>query len=436
MQVLSVAALLLFLKGCLGASDLSQEQINTILQAHNNYRKAVNPTATNMEYMEWDDSLATIAQDWADGCDFAHNSNRGDNYAGSVGENIYAGTGSYTAGSETENWHSEVSDYTYSSNSCRSGAVCGHYTQVVWATSKKLGCGVKLCSTLDTVNWSNANLVVCNYAPAGNFVGRKPYISGTPCTQCANGNDNCSDKLCGNQPSVMTDAPSVTTDAPSVTTDAPSVTTGAPNGNVDGGWSDWSPWSTCSVTCGVGEQTRDRTCTNPAPANGGADCDGPTQETQACDTGVSCPVCSDLYPGLSPARNFRRYQDQCFWASARVKGRLDYRAARQECESHGGTLAMIKDAGVQAFINKHLKNRRGKKTLEYWIGLDDLNTEGVFMWNDGTPLGSYRNFRTDSPHTERDCVVLRRTRRESHWDPVDCGVRRPYICQFDYIVDK
>ncbi|KAI8490945.1 hypothetical protein Bbelb_313640 [Branchiostoma belcheri] len=59
---------------------------------------------------------------------------------------------------------------------------------------------------------------------------------------------------------------------------------------VDGGWSDWSPWSGCSVTCGVGTETRDRTCTSPAPENGGADCDGPAQETQACDTGVSCPV--------------------------------------------------------------------------------------------------------------------------------------------------
>ncbi|XP_078667426.1 zonadhesin-like [Branchiostoma floridae x Branchiostoma belcheri] len=59
---------------------------------------------------------------------------------------------------------------------------------------------------------------------------------------------------------------------------------------VDGGWSVWGPWSGCSVTCGVGTQTRDRTCTNPAPQNGGADCDGPAQETQACDTGVSCPV--------------------------------------------------------------------------------------------------------------------------------------------------
>ncbi|XP_078578159.1 ectin-like [Branchiostoma floridae x Branchiostoma japonicum] len=58
---------------------------------------------------------------------------------------------------------------------------------------------------------------------------------------------------------------------------------------VDGGWSDWATWSGCSVTCGVGTETRDRTCTNPAPANGGANCVGETQETRQCDTGVSCP---------------------------------------------------------------------------------------------------------------------------------------------------
>ncbi|KAI8485005.1 hypothetical protein Bbelb_372510 [Branchiostoma belcheri] len=61
---------------------------------------------------------------------------------------------------------------------------------------------------------------------------------------------------------------------------------------VDGGWSDWGPWSGCSVTCGVGTETRNRTCTNPAPANGGADCDGPDKETQACDTEVPCPETS------------------------------------------------------------------------------------------------------------------------------------------------
>ncbi|XP_078591805.1 SCO-spondin-like isoform X3 [Branchiostoma floridae x Branchiostoma japonicum] len=59
---------------------------------------------------------------------------------------------------------------------------------------------------------------------------------------------------------------------------------------VDGGWSDWSAWSDCSVTCGVGTQTRDRSCTNPAPEHGGAECYGDTEETQQCDSGVFCPV--------------------------------------------------------------------------------------------------------------------------------------------------
>lgn len=46
---------------------------------------------------------------------------------------------------------------------------------------------------------------------------------------------------------------------------------------VDGGWSDFSA---CTVTCDGGNQTR--TCTNPAPSNGGANCDG--TDSQACNT--------------------------------------------------------------------------------------------------------------------------------------------------------
>ena len=55
---------------------------------------------------------------------------------------------------------------------------------------------------------------------------------------------------------------------------------------VDGGWSDFGPWSECSADCGGGVQTRTRTCTNPAPANGGADCVGDDTETQLCNTFV------------------------------------------------------------------------------------------------------------------------------------------------------
>ncbi|MFN7451454.1 MAG: thrombospondin type-1 domain-containing protein [Alphaproteobacteria bacterium] len=61
---------------------------------------------------------------------------------------------------------------------------------------------------------------------------------------------------------------------------------------VDGGWSDWSA---CSEFCGGGTQTR--ACNNPAPANGGANCSGPSSQscnTQSCVEPSFCPE-ADAY---------------------------------------------------------------------------------------------------------------------------------------------
>ena len=53
---------------------------------------------------------------------------------------------------------------------------------------------------------------------------------------------------------------------------------------IDGVYSAWSGYSSCTVSCGGGTYTRTRTCTNPAPQYGGADCVGATSETTACNT--------------------------------------------------------------------------------------------------------------------------------------------------------
>ncbi|XP_060933914.1 hemicentin-1 [Limanda limanda] len=58
---------------------------------------------------------------------------------------------------------------------------------------------------------------------------------------------------------------------------------------VHGGFSEWAEWGPCSVSCGVGAQKRQRRCNNPLPANGGRHCAGLETETRGCQ-GKPCPV--------------------------------------------------------------------------------------------------------------------------------------------------
>ncbi|XP_005375138.1 PREDICTED: hemicentin-1 isoform X1 [Chinchilla lanigera] len=58
---------------------------------------------------------------------------------------------------------------------------------------------------------------------------------------------------------------------------------------VHGGFSPWSAWGPCSVTCGSGIQKRSRLCNNPLPANGGNPCQGSESEMRNCQKKL-CPV--------------------------------------------------------------------------------------------------------------------------------------------------
>ena len=65
---------------------------------------------------------------------------------------------------------------------------------------------------------------------------------------------------------------------------------------VDGGFSLWSLWTTCPVSCGGGSISRSRSCSRPMPTDGGRDCRdlGQSMETRACNI-QGCPGLCEIY---------------------------------------------------------------------------------------------------------------------------------------------
>lgn len=160
------------------------------LEAHNQIRRQERGAA-NMKMMSWSPELATVAQRWANTCREGHNPRRSSSSYRNLGENIYRRTDRASAIDVVKNWYSEKRQYNFNYNHCF--GVCGHYTQVVWADSDALGCGVAYCRNL--FGGRGGYNYVCNYGPAGNWNGKKPYIAGRQCSRCPRGY-RCQNGLC------------------------------------------------------------------------------------------------------------------------------------------------------------------------------------------------------------------------------------------------
>ena len=171
-RALPLSALLL--AGCVesgkddsGAQDLSG-MAAAMVAAHNDARGRAAPTPSPaLPDLSWSDELAQIADDWANQCVWEHS-------MGETGENLAWFSYTVEPAEVVEAWFSEISDYDYDTNTCAAGKMCGHYTQVVWRDTTKVGCAVVSCPDVEGIGMAG-DLWVCEYDPPGNWVGEKPY---------------------------------------------------------------------------------------------------------------------------------------------------------------------------------------------------------------------------------------------------------------------
>jgi hypothetical protein len=118
----------------------------------------------------WDVALSRDAEVYAQALArtrrFQHDRQRGRNPR--QGENLFMGTrGAYSYADMVRLWVEEGRQFRPGRfpNVSRTGSVwhVGHYTQIIWPTSRRVGCATASNRTND--------YLVCRYFPAGNIVG-------------------------------------------------------------------------------------------------------------------------------------------------------------------------------------------------------------------------------------------------------------------------
>nr|WAQ93400.1 PR-1 [Zanthoxylum armatum] len=157
---LAVALALALILAHLPSSN-AQDSPQGYVDAHNAARALV-----GVGPVTWDETIANFSRTYAStrvaDCRLVHSGDR------RYGENLAGSTGNLSGRDAVNLWVSEKVFYDYNSNTCAAGQVCGHYTQVVWRNSVRIGCGKVRCK-------NGGTFIGCNYAPPGNYNGRRPY---------------------------------------------------------------------------------------------------------------------------------------------------------------------------------------------------------------------------------------------------------------------
>ncbi|KAK4228883.1 CAP domain-containing protein [Podospora fimiseda] len=133
--------------------------------------------------LDWDQNLASAAGTLAARCKFAHDVSIG---GGGYGQNLAmwgasSGAASFGASNSvaravTDGWYNnEVEDFPQGDYGKPTPDMTdfkkwGHFSQLVWKDSERVGCASQLCPP-GTVSAFESWYTVCNYAPAGNMGG-------------------------------------------------------------------------------------------------------------------------------------------------------------------------------------------------------------------------------------------------------------------------
>lgn len=136
------------------------------------------------------------------------------------------------------------------------------------------------------------------------------------------------------------------------------------------------------------------------------DCNG------VVDDAANCPNCALIGRG----------QAQYFVCARRT----NYATGAAICQALGAHPVKIDTLAENDWLHR---TARGISAQDFWIGLTDIETEGEFVWYDGTTADAWSNWGGGEPNdygAGEDCAHFRSDRL---WNDADCEGRRGIICE-------
>ncbi|XP_062477202.1 C-type lectin domain family 18 member A-like isoform X4 [Pezoporus occidentalis] len=356
---------------------LSVKETFLVLSLHNKLRSKVQPPAANMQKLEWDEELARLAGERAASC----LQGPAPPPAPQLGWSevlLPVATGGF--GVVLERWFAEGRRYDYGTGRCARNATCHHYTQLVWATAGRLGCGRCLCAG----GHGPSEAFACAYSPGGNWevsgTPVLPYKQGPWCSLCTAGLSGC-----------------------------------------------FKSWDHSGGLCEVPRNPCRMSCRNNGRLDvGSCQC--------ACPSGYTGRYCQAKIQFPFHACDVQIDGD-CFMVSSEAD---TYYGAKLKCREKGAMLAQIRNQKVQDILAFYLSrletgNRVTDTDFEtgnFWIGLTYKTSKASFRWNVGEP-SSFTSFAFGQPDNQGfgNCVEMQAL-AAFNWNDQRCKTRNRYICQF------
>ncbi|CAH1272703.1 TLL1 [Branchiostoma lanceolatum] len=112
--------------------------------------------------------------------------------------------------------------------------------------------------------------------------------------------------------------------------------------------------------------------------------------------------------------------------------------AKAACAAEdGATLAIVKDQATLDFIAS-LQNQQADGIANVYIGLNEITSEGNYVWEDGSDIGNFHPWEPGQPNNYRgneDCFWMTGpSNANPHtWNDITCSSLAGYVCQKTFI---